>query len=188
MINKAEFKNDIGPIGLWHLSPGAPVSQAVSCTVWSKTAMSNCPCECIFSISSALLKKYGENKKAAICVESSFQAPSFVPGFAVDPTNAPVKHRFFKMVRRITLVQICVTLPAKKFKGLRSSGGEIAERASENSWLAIPRSQLFLRLGRPVWSEEPQCCCHGCSIHDAAGQWNFTAVLLWAPICPKKDF
>lgn len=57
--------------------------------------MSNCPCECIFSISLALLKKYGENKKAAIGVESSFQAPSFVPGFAVDPTNAPVKKRFF---------------------------------------------------------------------------------------------
>ena len=52
--------------------------------------MSNCPCEFIFSISLALLKKYGENKKAAICVESSFQAPSFVPGFAVDPTNASV--------------------------------------------------------------------------------------------------
>ena len=90
LINEAEFENDIGPIGLWHLSPGAPVSQAVSCTVWSKTAMSNCPCECIFSISLALLKKYGENKKAAIGVESSFQAPSFVPGFAVDPTNASV--------------------------------------------------------------------------------------------------
>ena len=30
LINEAEFENDIGTIGLWHLSPGAPVSQAVS--------------------------------------------------------------------------------------------------------------------------------------------------------------
>ena len=95
LINEAAFENDIGPFGLWRLSPGAPVSQAVSCTVWSKTAMSNCPCECIFSISLALLKKYGENKKAAICVESSFQAPSFVPAIAVDPNNAPVNKTFF---------------------------------------------------------------------------------------------
>ena len=42
-------------------------------------------------------------------------------------------------------------IASEKFKGLRSSGGEIAERASENSWLAIPRPKQY-----PVpWGAQP---------------------------------
>ena len=54
---------------------------------------------------------YGAYERAALCLESAFQDPSFGTGSAVVPTSAPVKHRFFKMVRRPTLLHIPVILP-----------------------------------------------------------------------------
>ena len=72
LINQAELKNDISPIGLWLLSPGAPVSQAVSFTVWSKTAMSSCPCECKSCVGSTPLLRYGEYERVVFYLESTF--------------------------------------------------------------------------------------------------------------------
>ena len=149
-INPVKIKNDIGPIGLWHLSPGAPVSQGVSCTVWSETAMSMCPCECSSCISSTPHLRYGLYERAGLCVESAFQNLSFGPGSAAVPTSASVKRRMFKMVRIPRLLHIPATLSAKKIKSLRSSGAKIAERACDGSSSTFPRSQWTKGEGRPV--------------------------------------
>ena len=187
-INQVEIKNDIGPIGLWHLSPGAPVSPAISCTVWSKTEMSSCPCECRSCLNSPPPLGYGAYERAALCLESAFQDPSFGTGSAVVPTSAPVKHRFFKMVRRPTLLHIPVILPPV-FLNMSSK----FERLSPNCAL----TKITWRLCVPSGISELPCAFaanSGGQIFLEEGssgrvQSGFSSALFkWAPFFSETEF